>query len=57
MAAAGFAARAVRIRLAVSVRFRQACNLPLTSDEIEHIAGLEIGADDYVVKPFHRMNW
>ncbi len=51
-AAAGFAARAVRIRLAVSVRFRQACNLPLASDEIEHIAGLEIGADDCVTKPF-----
>ena len=26
-------------------------------DEIDRIVGAEIGADDYVVKPFRRANW
>lgn len=38
-------------------RIRQACEVPIIfltarSDEIDRVVGLEIGADDYVAKPF-----
>lgn len=38
-------------------RIRQDCNVPIIfltarSEEIDRVVGLEIGADDYVVKPF-----
>lgn len=44
--------------LSIGRRLQQQCNLPIIilsarSEEIDRIVGLEMGADDYLVKPFN----